>query len=191
MGNFIIVAAFLLVSTVMVVFMPKYVNENLKNQAKYKKLRVGELENVPDNELENAALEWIFKKSEESGMGRIDFANSLPEPVRYFYATYMVTEEIYNGGFARCYVNSSRYLAPLAEKGFAEMGAGGMSEIMSKANSIYRENIKKESFIQLERLCENKELEMLSKEFIECEETKYFSDTVNKYIRKNAYSFGD
>ncbi len=190
----VILLIFAVLAILMVMVVPKFFNDVPKKIAGYRELKFGDIKKIPDEELELAVIEWIFGKFDESGTTEVSIIKSLPQPCRYFYGVYVFTEEIYNGGFAQCYMNSSRFFAKAARKGFEDMGAYKIAAIVENANTVFEkfcEQNGEKSLTSLKKLYENQELKAYTKEFIELEETKSLSETIVKYIRANEECFGD
>ena len=147
---------------------------------------------LPDEVLESAVCQWLFAKIDSKGTTEVPIIMALPKPCTYFYSVYVVTEEIFNGGFSQMYINNTRFFSRSAMEGFYSMGANDACQIMEKANKIYQEYIKDDdSIIRLAGICEIKELEELTTQFTQCEDIKNLSQFIIKYIRDNKDFFGD
>ena len=193
MGSVSVVIIFIAIAAVIVYVLPGYFNDDNKKIRRYRKLKSDDINRVPDEELESAVTEWLFAKMDNKGTTEVSIVNALPKPCKYFYSIYVVTEEICNGGFAQCYINSTRFFMKSAQHGFRDIGADKLENITAQANDIFDEYIKEheENVASLAGICANSKLDELTEEFKNCEDLSDLSTLVIDYIRKNAEYFGD
>ena len=193
MGSISVVIIFIAIAAVIVYVIPGFFNDDNKKIRQYRKLKSEDISKVPDEELEAAVTEWLFAKMDNKGTTEVSIINALPRPCRYFYSIYVVTEEVCNGGFAQCCINSTRFFMKAAQHGFRDIGAEKLENITARANDIFDEFIKEhdENVASLAEICADSKLDELTEEFKNCEELGNLSSLIVDYIRKNAEYFGD
>lgn len=158
---------------------------------KYIKLKTEDMDSIPDDELENAVVEWLFSKLDSKGTTEVPIMRAMPAPCRYIYASYIVTGEVMSKGFGECFLYVDSYLLSSAVEGFIDMGANRLAEILEKACDIAGEYIAEKGRKNMEGLSDNPELEQLSDEFVNSEDIVKLPDAVISYIKQNKDYFGD
>lgn len=162
---------------------------------KYDSLKKGDLANIPDEELREAVLQWIWSKFDEDWLDEVEVVDSLPKPCQYVYACCTVVDEVYNGGFNQLFFNSTGFFAELAAEGFEEMGNPRLAEIVNLAIEVYENNIDlleqyDDGTIEgFSASYEEHLFDDLDDEFYD--ETVDFEDMLIEYIRANEKYFGD
>ena len=191
MIKILFLAIFVILVLVLFIIKPELISDNTKRLQRYAGLKTEDIDNIPDEELETAVTEWLFAKLDNKGTTEVSIMKALPGPCRYIYAIYVVTGEIYAGGFATCFSDMASYILSSAVEGFLAVGAENHARTLEAACGIAGKTIKTGGRKALEDLKENAELSELAKMFMENEEAVYLPDLVIKYIRENKEYFGD
>ncbi len=158
---------------------------------KYAKLKTEEIDSIPDDELENAAIDWLFSKLDSKGTTEVPIMRAMSEPCRYVYATYVVTGEVMSKGMGECFLYVDSYLLSSAVEGFLDMGAEHLAGILEKACGVAGKFIAENGRENLAELVENTELKQLSEQFETNEEIIKLPDIIINYIKQNKEYFGD
>lgn len=169
--------------------------EDLFNIQVKSDLKKGELAEIPDEDLREVVLNWIWAKFNEDWSDEFEVVESLPKPCQYVYACIAVTDEVYNGGFNQLFFNSTGYFAQLAAEGFEEMGNSELREIIEEAIQTYEDNI------DILDQYDDGTIESFSASYEEhlfdhlddrfYDETVNFEDMLIEYIRNHEEYFGD
>jgi len=118
------------------------VNEciNLWGRGKY--IKKSELLSIPDSELENIVLGWIWGKFNDEWSNDYEVISSLPGPCQNFYSCHTVSGDIFNGGINQLFFNynSTGKYAEMAIEGFNAMGSHRLSEILKEAVARFKEH---------------------------------------------------
>ncbi len=173
----------------------KSVNDYSACLERYKHLKNNELANIPDDNLENAVMSWMWNKFNKDWSNQYEVITSLPKPCQDVYSCRTVSDEIDNGGFNQLFYNSTGEFTEMAREGFVAIGSPKLSGIMDNAIRAYKDNkavLDKYDDGKLESFCESYSEEIFNKlddEFYkeECELRKL----IIEHIRKNADCFGD
>lgn len=172
------------------------INELLKKRIDmYKFLERSTVPSLPDSEVTDAVMIWMYNKI-ENWHSEYSIITSLPKPCQYVYSCYNIVQEVDEGGLNLLYFNQTKQLAQIAQEGFYAIGNKKLSDLMEKANKIYQDNKPifdkysdgtKESYIELY----NEDLfDELYYDFYE-EEVPSFDNNLVAYIRKNEIYFGE
>lgn len=78
--------------------------------------------------------------------------NRAPIKVRHLYAAHWCESEVCNGGFHQFFHNSTGILAPNAAEGFAAVGAGELSSIVTEAMRFFGPEYPRDRHRRLELL---------------------------------------
>ena len=186
-----LIAVFAVAVVIMIVAMPKYVTDDTKKIRGYKKLKSDDINNIPDEELENAVIEWLFSQIDAKGTTEVPLVRAMLPECRYVYSTYIITGEVCSGGFAQCFKHIDSYFFSNAVEGFIAMGAENLAVMLEKACEIAGRHIQENGRNKWSALEENEELSGLSREFVQSEEIATLSETLIKYIRENSECFGE
>ena len=163
-------------------------------------LKNAELPDIPDSELLHTVTDWLAAKFSGEWSGQCcqcGTGSSVPEPCRVVHICWMVVGEIKEGGFTQLFCSPARQFAEASIEGFSLLGSPELAAIMERAIYLYRDNktafdaywdgARKGSIKRpLKRYSE--------KLFSNADESFYeeiFSLNFVKYIRLNAYCFGD
>lgn len=103
----------------------------------YKVLTADIINNIKDDDLEQAIIDNIQSKFNADYSNEEDIVRNLSLGQRAFYVTWLLEAEVNNGGFNQFYFNSSGQLADLAEDSFKIIGAVKFADLVKQANSIY------------------------------------------------------
>jgi len=92
-----------------------------------------DLEALSDDELIDAAVEYVVRKVGGDAENRLELLNSLPEGLRAVFAVWMVDAEVKNGGFSQYFWNRGNSGAGVAVFGFRLLGAEDHAAMMEEA----------------------------------------------------------
>jgi len=110
---------------------------------KYKHLQKEWVSKIPDSELENAVMSWMWTKcsgSDEDWDNQLETISSLPKPCQDVYSTRTVIDEVNNGGLNQLFFNSTGQFTLMAIDGFLAMGSPKLSSTLEKAVVLYAQN---------------------------------------------------
>ena len=99
-----------------------------------------DLSGFEDDEMIRRLTNWIFERLCADWDNRLEIITKLPAACQYVYACRLAVNEIANGGLLQFYFNSSGVFARLAERGFEDIGAYRLAELMRRANEIYTQS---------------------------------------------------
>ena len=174
--------------------MQKYNNNTIEET---RALKNAELPGIPDSELLQAAVDWLAAKFNGEWLGRHGKGSSVPEPCRAVYTCWMAVSEIKEGGFTQLFCSPARQFAEASIEGFSLLGSPELAAIMERAIYLYQDN--KPAFDACRDGTRKGSIKRSLKRygeklFIDADEGFYeeiFSLNFVKYIRLNAYCFGD
>ncbi|MCL2562835.1 MAG: DMP19 family protein [Oscillospiraceae bacterium] len=168
-------------------------NDYLETLEKYKLLKSGDVPNVPDKQLEEAVMSWMWNKFNEDWSDQYQVIRSLPKPCQNVFSCRTVVNEVNNGGFNQLFFNSSGQFAEMSIEGFLALGAPMLNSIAQKAVALYQQN-KDVLDGYNDGTLESFSASYEEKIFDELDKTFYCDDdTIDfvKYIRLHAACFGD
>lgn len=152
-----------------------------------------ELAELPDSDLEIAAVSWIQGKFDKDWSNDFEVVSKLPKPCQNIYSCHMVTAEINNGGYNQLFFNSTGRFAKMSVEGFAALGCDNLSKVTAKAIELYGENrltLEKYDNGTAESFSDSYDEEIfddLDDEFCcECDDIDYAG-----YIKANIENFGE
>ena len=162
---------------------------------KYKTLKKGEIASIPNSNLRDVIMYWIWNKIDHADTDQYEVIASLAQPCRNVFACCTIADEVGNGGLNQLFYNSTRQFTKIAQDGFLAIGSEKLYGIMADAICIYEEN--KEL---LERYHDGTDenfsasyqehlFDKLDTEFIN--EITGFDNLLEVYIRKNQDAFAD
>ena len=168
-------------------------SDDLPVPEKYNKLDSGAISSIPDEKLEDAVISYILSQTvllkDKSGTDI-----ELPPSLMAVYSTYILENEVYNGGFLRFFWKYSYSMGKKAEESLKRMGAHEYHEIVAAANSIYQEDEAK--ITKIKELAnetydeiEDDPFDELDDRFFNLAGKEDLSTLRIKYIRENADSF--
>lgn len=108
----------------------------------FKKTEKVDFHKVPDDELIEAAVNWIYSLISKSD-NEFDAVMKLSEPFKFLYATNAVFNEMMNGGFNQLIFNSSKVWIITSFKGFHAIGLPEIASQMVKGVEILNANMDK------------------------------------------------
>ena len=120
--------------------------EEFENRRIYLSLTPEILSAIPDDELEQAIIDFIFSKLEGNWEKEKDVIGSLSPALSGFYATWILEAEVNNGGYNQFFYNSSGQWIGEAIEGFRLFGAAAHAENAERAYGMYlgeKENLDK------------------------------------------------
>lgn len=174
-------------------FMRLYLVDLKKEQT----LMKNDLENIPDDELVMAVMEWMWEKVDHDWESEYEIISTLPKACQNIYSVYQIEAEVNNGGFNQCFYNSSKEFTVMAESGFEAIGAKGFADIMKRANNLYSEikdDLDKYQDGTIEgfsKSYENNPLNELEEEFYQMYEQEQLDKLCVEYIKQNMEYFGN
>jgi len=114
--------------------------EAFKERKRYNVLTPDVLSSIPDDQLEQAILDFVRCKTKSSGASQRDVLDALSEGFRAVYSTWWVEAEVNNGGFNQYFWNSSGQFAKDAVAGFTLLGATDRAQLMARAIAIHEKD---------------------------------------------------
>ena len=112
--------------------------DDFKNRKIYTSLDVETLRAIPDDNLEQAIVDYVIHKL-ESGTDEDAMLGSLSEGNRALWLTWIVEGEVNNGGFNQYYWNSDGRHSSEAVTSFEFFAASQYAELMREANSVRKQ----------------------------------------------------
>jgi hypothetical protein len=169
--------------------------DEFNNRNKYKQITKEMIHQIPDNQLEQALIDFILdEKVRNDYENEYSIINSLPKGLIYLYATWHLEAEVNNGGFNQYYFNSAGMFSKEALEGCKYFGAIKLSKIVEESIAIY----KKEK-IKLDEAMEKGTIEAFSETYEDTEFNKLDDEFYNLdenlgelrigYIRENSSEF--
>lgn len=174
--------------------MDKIIND-WNNRKIYKVLTSEIINEIPDDELEQAIFDNIYESIKNDFDNEFENINKLSNGQQAFWSTWVLEGEVNNGGFNQFYFNSSGQFFKMAEIGFKTIGAEKYAKLTTRANKIYAENKKRlgeyddgtmESFSESYK---NNPLNKLDDEFYDLADKENISELRIKYIREHKTEF--
>jgi len=150
---------------------------------------------IPDDDLEGWIFRYIIEERIKDDYEHEDeIVRSLPRGLQYVYATWLLEDEIDNGGFNQYFYNSWSEFQNEALEGFERMGAKEYAGLLSKAIAIHNkekalhDKVKREGTLEsfFDSYAET-ELTKLDKKFYSC--TEDLSRLRITYIRNHPEDF--
>ena len=160
---------------------------------KYKHLKKAEVQSIPDEELEDAVMSWMWSLFDGHWSNKYEAISALAKPCQNVYSCRTVIDEVNNGGLNQLFFNSTGQFAEMSIDGFSAINSPNLSGIMKKAVQLYRNNK-----VKLEKYSDG-----TSESFSDSYEEKIFDeldkaffnecDSINivSYIRSHSEYFGD
>lgn len=108
----------------------------------YLDMKKGKIASLKDDEVVAAAMTWMQGKITKDHESVYDAIVQLTEICQTVFAMYAVKWDVDNGGFIQFYDNYGLEIGLLAARGYAEIGLNDLSEIITKANEIVKNNPK-------------------------------------------------
>jgi hypothetical protein len=108
----------------------------------FKKKEKFDFHKVPDNELIEAVVNWIYSLISKND-NEFDTVMKMSEPIKFFYATNAVFNEMMNGGFNQLIFNSGKVWIIAAFEGFQAIGLPEIASQMVKGVEILDANMDK------------------------------------------------
>jgi hypothetical protein len=109
--------------------------EDFNNRKIYRTLDVETLRGIPDDELEQAIVDYVVGKL-EANADEDAVLKSLSEGNRALWLTWAVEAEVNNGGFSQYYFNSAGKQASEAAAAFDFFAAPEHAALMREANAV-------------------------------------------------------
>ena len=108
--------------------------ENFKNRTKYKSLSKETLQNIPDDKLLQAIVDYIIEEIIQNDYeNEYEIVKKQSSGIQYIWAIWGLEAEVNNGGFNQYFYNSSGQFAKEAHIGCIAIGANNTSEILKGA----------------------------------------------------------
>jgi hypothetical protein len=148
--------------------------EEFNNRRIYTELSVEILETIPDDELEQAIVDYIFTKVTDEQTKFADISK-LSVGFQMVYSTWVLETQVNNGGFNQFFFNPSGQFAMMALQSLEYMRASDYYEVMRRAMEM-REREKE--IPDLQALYQNGTLQAFSETYKlsrldECDEAFY------------------
>ena len=169
-----------------------------EDDKRFKKLKRDEFPFVEDEKLWQAAISWIFGKTETIDPSRhLEVLSTLPMPCQYVIAVNAVDGEVNNGGFNQYYFNRSHILTVTAAEALSAIDAPQLAEITKKAEWTYSQikdklgNCEESTMEEFMASYENNPLNEFDTEYYSASEIEQTDKLMIAYIRQNINCFGD
>jgi hypothetical protein len=173
-------------------------NEFFKDDERFKKLTHEEFRLLEDDKLFQAAISWIFGKTQIIAPTRhLEILEVLPLPCQVVIAVNAVDGEINNGGFNQYYFNESHILTIEASDALSAIGASRLSAIAKRADWTYQQikgqlgNRKESTMEEFMASYENNPLNDFDTEYYAASESESVYELLVLYIKENIDCFGD
>jgi len=115
--------------------------EQIQNERrKYKSLKKECIPTIPNDELENAMMNWMWGKIGEDWPDQYQIISVLPKPCQNVYSCRVVTDEVNNGGLNQLFFNPTGQFAKMSIEGFWALGSSKLSNIMEEAVALYQKS---------------------------------------------------
>lgn len=173
----------------------KSINEYFGKQDQFKKLKKSEIPSIPNEDLRNAVMSWMWNKVDKDWDKQYEIINTLPKPCQYVYACCTIVDEVNNGGLNQLFFNSTEQFVKIAQDGFIAIGNVKLSKVIEEAIRVFNENKEKVDKYKdgsLESFSASYDENLFNKlddDFIV--EEPNFNSLLETYIRKNEEFFGD
>lgn len=102
----------------------------------YKSLDPKILAGIPDENLEQALVDYVITKLDQQYEKEKEILASLPKGVRALWLTWVVEGEVNNGGFNQYYWNTNDHFAADAVEAFRYFSATEHALLMEEANRV-------------------------------------------------------
>ena len=110
--------------------------DDFKNRKIHKRLSLKILVTIPDNEIEQAIVDYVNTKLTNPRSMLSDFSN-MSSGFQILFSTWVLEGEVNNGGFNQFFFNSSGQLADLALLSLKKLSAAKHYEVLEKAIAIH------------------------------------------------------
>lgn len=111
--------------------------EAFANRKIYAKLDPATLRSIPNADLEQAVIDYVFSKLEKDFAEEAQVVRELSPGLRAMYLTWIVEAEVNNGGFNQYYWNTEEKFASDAVTAFEYFGASEHAALMRDANVVH------------------------------------------------------
>src|SRR5437867_8665395 len=112
--------------------------EEFKNRKIFSSFDLSTLDNIPDDKLEQAIIDYVFLKIGDDFEQEAEVVSELTPGFRAIYTTWCLEAEVDNGGFNQYFWNSEGRLATLAVEGFKRIGAPEYAELLQRAIALWK-----------------------------------------------------
>jgi hypothetical protein len=119
--------------------------EAFKNRKRYDTLNPEVLQSIPDDEIEQAIIDFIACRASLAGGDERRALDALSDGFRAVYSTWWAEAEINNGGFNQYFWNPSGAFASDAVAGFDRIGLPTLARLMERAIAIRDEDARQMS----------------------------------------------
>jgi len=107
---------------------------------KGKGIKKAELLDIPDPDLEDIVMGWMWDMFNEDWFNQFEIISSLPKPCQNVYSCRTVSDEINNGGLTQLFFNSTGQFADMSIDGFDALGSNTLSQVMKDAVVLFKEH---------------------------------------------------
>lgn len=111
--------------------------EAFDNRTIYKQLSPEVIAQIPDDQLEQAIIDYVGTKIGDDYQRQREIVSKLAPGIRALYVTWWVEAEVNNGGFNQYYWNSAGEFADDAPAAFEFFGANDHAALMREANRLH------------------------------------------------------
>ena len=111
--------------------------DEFNNRTIYPSLDPDIIASIPDNDLEQAIVDYVFTKIGDDWDNQIEIVDSLNVHFRGVFATWWLEAEVNNGGFNQYFWNTYGYWVKDAIAAFYDYGADNYAEVVKKAVSKF------------------------------------------------------
>ena len=168
----------------------------MRTNWKYRALSRAVLVKIPDDELQEAVLDYILSKIDSREEKELEIVRGLAKSFQMLYSTWFLQAEVNNGGFSQYFWNSRSQFSKEALQGLRVIGAAEYADLLGKATAVYNKHASKleklrsrgtnEAFSQHQKILN---LEPLEDRFYTLEEGRILDNLRIKYIREHPDEF--
>ena len=144
-----------------------------KHRTIHNKLNAEVIDSTPDENLVAIVTDNVRLKVDKNLSNEYEVVMKQPEAVRSVYVVHQVEVEVNNGGFSRLFSGQAHKFCQEAESAFKNIDAPLFTELIRKANQVYKE----------EGLCTK--LKALDEEFYSLYDKEDIKKLKIDHIRKN------
>ncbi|CCH52552.1 hypothetical protein BN8_01561 [Fibrisoma limi BUZ 3] len=153
------------------------------------------LDKAPDTEIERLVMDAISGQVNKDLAREIDVLKTLSKGQQAVYITWVLENEVGNGGFFQFFRNTPDQFAALAVDGIRTLGATPFDDILQQASEIYAEMVAEQEIINpaalqlLGKANNNDPMREIDEDFNATNEEKSLSEYRVKYIKSHKDEF--
>ena len=171
--------------------------DDFKNRPIYEKLTIDIIDKTPDDKLLQTVYDNLCEKLPKDNVKEYQAVLQFSKYKQAIYVIWQLEAEVNNGGFNQFYYNSSRQFADLIPTSLTLVGANKFSNLVERANDIYKKENKKITEHQdgtikgFSKSYDDNPLNSLDTEFFALYKSEDLYKIQVDFIRKNKKDFTD